>query len=232
MVSPVKFSFDTNFDGGVKSDFEREVSRLQQLVKDTRDKALLDGIAQGRAEMQDSIEQQAIAAMGAIQHSCLALFDQTLKLEATVKRDAVQLASLIAGRLAPALLNARPEGEIETLIKDCFTQNHEEKRIVIKIADCMLEQIEPRIKAMQEANGFKGTVIIISDPHLPQSDCRVEWENGGLERDGPKLMRDIEETINRYIEHIYNPDKVANNEPSDNINALDSQTPDVNAEVF
>lgn len=232
MVSPVKFSFDTNFDGGIKTDFEREVSRLQQLVKDTRDKALQDGIAQGRAEMQDSIEQQAIAAMGAIQHSCLTLFDHSQKLEASVKRDAVQLASLIAGRLAPALLNARPEGEIEALINDCFTQNHEEKRLVVRVADCLTEQIEPRIKAMQTAHDFKGSVVIISDPHLPQSDCQVEWENGGVERDSKKLMKDIEDTINRYIEHIYNPDKVSNDDPSDNINEQGSQTPDVNAEVF
>lgn len=232
MVSPVKFSFDTNFDGGVKTDFEREVSRLQQLVKDTRDKALQDGIAQGRAEMQDSIEQQAIAAMGTIQHSCLTLFDHSQKLEASVKRDAVQLASLIAGRLAPALLNARPEGEIEALVNDCFTQNHEEKRLVVRIADCLTEQIEPRIKAMQKAHDFKGSVVIISDPHLPQSDCLVEWENGGVERDSKKLMNDIEDTINRYIEHIYNPDKVSDDDPSDNINEQDSQTPDVNAEVF
>ena len=232
MVSPVKFSFDTNFDGGVKSDFEKEVSRLQQLVKDTRDKAMQDGIAQGRAEMQESIEQQAIAAIGAVQHSCLSLFNENLKLETAVKRDAIQLASLIAGRLAPSLLNARPEGEIEALIQECFVQNHEEKRLTVRIADCMMEQIEPRIKAMQKATDFQGTVNVISDPHLPQSDCLVEWENGGLERDGRKLMHDIEKTINRYIEHIYNPDKVESDKPSDNINEQDSQTPDVNAEVF
>ena len=219
MTSPVKYTFDTNFDGGIKTDFEKEVDRLQKLVKDTREKALQDGIAQGRAQMQESIEQQAIAAMGTIQHSCLALMDQRLQLEASTKRDAIQLASLITGRLAPALLNASPEGEIEALIQDCFSQNYEEKRLVIRVADCLIEQIEPRIKAMQEANDFQGKVIIISDPHLPQSDCRVEWEEGGIERDGRKLMSDIEETINRYIEHVYNPDKVTQGNMSDNINS-------------
>ena len=118
MTSPVKYTFDTNFDGGIKTDFEKEVDRLQQLVTDTREKALQDGIAQGRAEMQESIEQQAIGAMGAIQHSCLALLDRREQLETRTKRDAIRLASLISGRLAPALLNARPEGEIETLIEE------------------------------------------------------------------------------------------------------------------
>ena len=222
MTSPVKFTFDTNFDGGAKTDFEEEVSRLKQLVDDTRDKAMQDGLAQGRAEMLESIEQQAIGAMGAIQHSCLALLEKSLQLEAATKRDAVQLATLISGRLAPALLNARPEGEIEELIMECFTQNHDEKRLVIRIADCLTEQLEPRIKAMQKANDFPGEVVVISDPHLPQSDCHIEWQDGGVERDGRKLMGDIEETVNRYIEHIYNPDKVADADTTHDTAAVDS----------
>lgn len=230
MVNPVKYTFDKNFDGGIKSDFEREVERLQQLVEDTRNKAMQDGIAQGRAEMLESIDQQAIAAMGIIQHSCHALMEERRKLEASTKRDAVQLASLIVGRLAPAILNARPEGEIETLIQECFSDNIDERRLVIRIADSLTEQIEPRVKEMQKASGFEGSVVVISDPHLPQSDCYIEWNDGGLERDGRKLMDEIEATITRYIEHIYNPDKVSEHDPADTINQADGQTIDQNAE--
>lgn len=231
MTNPVKFTFDDNFDGGIKSDFEREVDRLQQLVEDTRNKAMLDGIAQGRAEMLESIEQQAIAALDGIQSSCHSLLEQKRQMEAATKRDAVKLATLIAGRLAPAILNARPESEIEDLVNECFKENLNEKRLVIRVADCLTEQIEPRIKAMQASNSFEGNVIVISDPHLPQSDCHIEWEDGGVERDGRKLMADIENTVTRYIDHIYNPEKISEDDSTMNVNEASGPTADLNANI-
>jgi flagellar assembly protein FliH len=52
---------------------------------------------------------------------------------------------------------------------------------------------------MVNSAGFEGKVVVMAAPGLGAADCKVEWADGGAERDVERLMRDIEEVAERYI---------------------------------
>ena len=57
--------------------------------------------------------------------------------------------------------------------------------------------------------GFPGKLIILVDDELGQSDCRVEWADGGAERDTARTWREIEATLDRAMIALANPDETA-----------------------
>lgn len=65
---------------------------------------------------------------------------------------------------------------------------------------------------MAQASGYPGEIILINEPMAHISDCRVEWANGGAERNFSKLLETIESTLQLFIEAPENPTSVTDGE--------------------
>ena len=50
------------------------------------------------------------------------------------------------------------------------------------------------------AAGYTGRIILFADPALKAGDARVEWADGGAERDSAAIWRDIDSAIQRFVE--------------------------------
>ncbi len=49
------------------------------------------------------------------------------------------------------------------------------------------------------AHGFEGRMVITADAALGSGDCRVEWADGGINRDRAATEAAIAEVVTRYI---------------------------------
>ena len=115
-----------------------------------------------------------------------------------IESDAAELAFAIANKLAPALMARQPMEEVRALVAECLQMMPMEPRMVIRIPDSLIEPLQEKIDQITVQAGFEGKIALLAEPSLTGADCRVEWADGGAERDVAALSYKIEDAVARY----------------------------------
>ena len=216
MSSPVKYTFDQAFDGGAKTRYDLEIERLVQQAEDARKEALAQGIAEGRAQALQEIENATKDAIIQLTQSAQALFDQRQTLESGLKQEMVHLAYAISSKLAGALIRTKPTAEVQALIEDCLATVSREPRLVVRVSENIADSIAAQLEAMKNATSFAGDIVLLGEPNMGDLDCRVEWPDGGSERKQDAVQHQIEEAVQRFVLSELEDAAAAQNEPEDN----------------
>jgi flagellar assembly protein FliH len=204
MVAISKFLFDTDFAAG------DEASRLAPRPDTRRFSAIeleaakaashAEGVAAGRAAAEQEIARRVADACAAVGARIGELMKAVAARHEAQTREAVAAAAEIVRRLLPALGKREAISEVEALIRDCLTRLHDEPRLVVRVADELLDPVRQRVDQLSAEAGYTGRVILFADPALKSGDARVEWADGGAERDSTAIWRDIDGAIQRFVE--------------------------------
>lgn len=213
MSSPVKYTFDQAFDGGAKTRYDLEIERLLQQAEDARKEALAQGIAEGRAQALQEIENATKDAIIQLTQSAQALFDQRQTLESGLKQEMVHLAYAISSKLAGALIRTKPTAEVQALIEDCLATVSREPRLVVRVSENIADSIAKQLEAMKNATSFAGDIVLLGEPNMGDLDCRVEWPDGGSERKQDAVQHQIEDAVQRFVLSELEDAAAAQNEP-------------------
>ena len=216
MSSPVKYTFDQAFDGGAKTRHDLEVERLVQQGEDARKEALAQGIAEGRAQALQEIENATKDALLQLSQSAQVLFDQRQTLESGLKQEMVHLAYAISSKLAGALIRTKPTAEVQALIEDCLATVSREPRLVVRVSENIADSIAKQLEAMKNATSFAGDIVLLGEPNMGDLDCRVEWPDGGSERKQAAVQHQIEDAVQRFVLSELEDAAAAQNEPEKN----------------
>jgi flagellar assembly protein FliH len=205
MALAEKFLFDFSFDTpggdprqrGAVTPAEPVFSRvdLDAATEQARD----EGRAAGIAEESIRREQQMCDALSAIAERLGALLAAKASADRENERNTIELARAIASKLFPALLRKGALAELEAIVIQCMHDTIGEPRLVVRVPDATFEAAQQRIAPLAASNGYPGKVIILVDETLGESDCRVEWADGGAERDIARSWRDIDSAISRAL---------------------------------
>lgn len=199
MTTPQKFDFAYSFDvdepaSAVGAGGDRS-SRANAKIKEAYEK----GREAGLAEAQAAIERQLAAAAEAIGEGLSNLESTRTAIESEMNGQAIEMAAALVGKALPALARREAMGEVQATIKECLARVLEEPRIVVRVADALLDSLQARIDALVQESGYAGQVVLLADAGLGPSDCRVEWANGGAERDMDSVWKEIEAAIQRSL---------------------------------
>ena len=216
MSSPVKYTFDQAFDGGAKTRHDLEVERLVQQGEDARKEALAQGIAEGRAQALQEIENATKDALLQLSQSAQVLFDQRQTLESGLKQEMVHLAYATSSKLAGALIRTKPTAEVQALIEDCLATVSREPRLVVRVSENIADSIAKQLEAMKNATSFAGDIVLLGEPNMGDLDCRVEWPDGGSERKQAAVQHQIEDAVQRFVLSELEDAAAAQNEPEKN----------------
>lgn len=156
------------------------------------------GAARGRSEALTAFDKQVAATLGTIAQQTAAIA-KTIAAEAQAAGRSVDLALAIVRKLHPALVERQGLAEIETVLSQCLESLKQEPRLVAYVHSARLDALQERLTQLSAASGFEGRVVLIADDAMGESDCRVEWADGGVERDAGRIWRAVEETLARYI---------------------------------
>ncbi len=193
-METVKFTFDNDFSGdGSGLTYSSKVQKLH-------DEAFEEGKAQGFTEAQQSIEKSSEVILQDVKNALDVMMARHDEQIASMEKNATMLVMAIIKKLAPAIVTETPLKEIEALVQDCMRNNPLEPRMVIRVDEQILPLLRRKIDTLQTACDYHGQIVLISEPMCNVSDCRVEWIDGGAERDFDELMLSIEETVQIFLE--------------------------------
>ena len=208
MGKPSRFMFENEFETGSAAD-GAEASKWYtgKEIAALRDETFRAGVEDGANRERASTGRRQAEALDAIQDRMAGIADaQGVAIE-RVADQAAGLALAIARKVAPALMRRQPLAELEAMIRDFLQQLIDEPRVVVRVPDALLDGLKERIDGLATACGFSGRVILLPDAGLARGDCRLEWADGGAERDTGATWRAIEATIDRLLQSPNDPDE-------------------------
>jgi flagellar assembly protein FliH len=209
MATIRKFLFDTDFDpdrprseepAGVAPPVEPAPASPvigEAELAAAREAAFAAGREAGLAEGRETAEAQAAVALHGIAERLAELFRRQEEANAATARDAVAVALAAARKLFPDLNRRNALGEVERLVETTLDKLMDEPRVVIRVGATLRDPLEARIGPLIAGTAYAGKVTILADDSLPLGDCRLEWADGGAERSVERLMREIDEVIER-----------------------------------
>ncbi len=182
-MTAVKFTFDTVFEGGA----ERPTPAAQARKRRTLSEAELETLrAEARAEGRQASEVRAQEQIAAGAHATVRAVREALaRLEAEqaqLRADATEIALAAARKLAGAALAQLPVAAVEQAFREAVHQAIGEPRLVLRAAPHVAEALAGRLGEIAHEEGFEGRVQIAPDGAFANSDCRIEWRGGGVER--------------------------------------------------
>lgn len=198
-ATPAKFTFD--LDMGHRAVEAQTITdeRLQGLL----DAARREGFEAGRIEGEKT---ELARSAQALQASGEALGQQTAKLLSAFDNmrkqtlgDAVALSQTISKKLAIQLIEREPVAELQPLIAECMASIDKAPHLVIRCHPDTADAVRDVAEQHMNTSGFEGRLVIMGEPDIALGDGRVEWVDGGIERNSETISNDIDKAIADYL---------------------------------
>lgn len=195
-----KFLFERSFEGDLGLDFNEGVRPKPTFTEEQIEAARKEAFEQGRLEGEKAMKDSQMKD----QNDLLSRLDE--KLAALQKNAATQwsgqlsnlmdVALLIARKIVPVYAEKYGLGEIESIVSRVIAEMGREPRLVVRVAESRFDEINAKINEIVEQRAFEGKVVVLGEPSFGLSDCRVEWADGGIERDMDCLWQEIDKIMN------------------------------------
>ena len=197
MASTAKFMFDEDFAAGTKPTIT--VIEADRRRADAEAQAFRKGFAAGQAQAQGEADQRIAAALSVIAEG-FGRLDQALSgIETRLETEAVEVSVAVAAKLAPELVAREPFAEISALANECFHQLVSAPHVVVRIGADIFEMAKEKLEEIARAKGFEGRLVVLADETMGPGDCKIEWADGGVNRDQAATLSAIDDVVGRYV---------------------------------
>jgi flagellar assembly protein FliH len=202
MAATRKFLFDTSFDDvaplpALSGQAAPEPPASRADVEAARAEGMAQGHAAAIAELAERVETRAAEALLSLDRSVGALLAARTTLIAETEGTALTVLRTVLQKTVPALCRKDPAAEIEALLARCLTETLDEPRLVLRVSDGLFDMMQGRLEPITQSNGYAGKIVLIADPALANGDAKVEWADGGAERDTARLIAELDDILNR-----------------------------------
>jgi flagellar assembly protein FliH len=200
-ATPAKFLFENDFTpgGGEKKPLMTLDDHAAKL-KAAEAAAFARGVAQGAAEARAEAEQRSLAVIERIAAAMGALDQQIEAVEAKFETEAVEVAVAVARKLAPELVSQEPFAEIAALAIGCFRNLVKCPHVVVRVNDALHETAREKLDEIVRRCSPDTKLVLLAEPEIAPGDCRIEWADGGIDRDSAAVAAAIDEAVSRYID--------------------------------
>jgi flagellar assembly protein FliH len=164
-----------------------------------REEGRREGRAAALAEAEAAREKHIAMSLDLIGRACEALVRAETARALALETEIVSLGTAIARRLFPLLAAKGGLDEIETLVAERAVELSEAPRLILRVAPGVIDEIEKRLSDNRLTRPLMDNLTVLGDPALAETDCRLEWPDGGAERNLDSLWKEIEAIAGRVL---------------------------------
>ena len=162
--------------------------------------ARAEGEAAGRQAAAAEFDTQADQRLEALVAQVNDMIAQQSETYGELAQQAVGIAVAAARKSLPQLARRGGITEIEEMVREILGGMLDEPRVVIRVADEVLDDLRARVDTIGQRLGFQGSIVLLADPDMGPADCRVDWADGGAERMVRKVWDDIDAAVKRVFD--------------------------------
>lgn len=192
MAATQKFLFENDF-AHPEETLRRAAVYTEDDMQAAKAAAFEEGRAAKAAEQEAVAEERVSELLSAIVQTANDLRTTRAADMAAATERAGALAVSIARKVLPTLAGQNALTEIEGLIARTVAEMQDEPRLVVRVADAKVEEMQLRFDRVSEM--FNGALVLMSDDELAETDCRLQWADGGADRDLERLWNEIDAAV-------------------------------------
>jgi flagellar assembly protein FliH len=179
MSTATPFTFAQDFSVSPAKAAAEALRRQTEELDAARASAQAQGFEAGYAQAQSQIEAATQTAVDTLCQAVPHAMEQVEALRATITAEAAALAADIARRLAGRAIEAWPTVELDRLADQIINEQMSQPRLVVRVADPLLDAVKTRLETRAAALGFAGRLIFLGEPLMAPGDASLEWADGG-----------------------------------------------------
>jgi flagellar assembly protein FliH len=199
MPPPAKFLFDHDFATTAEVKPAIPLAQHEANLSEADAAGYRRGYAAAKAEILAEAEQRSAAALERIAAALASVMRGLSGVEAMLETEAVDVAVAVGKKLAAALIEREPLAEISALAMDCFRHLVTAPHVVVRVNDAQHASVGKPIEEMVRARGLASHLVVLAEPDIHTGDCRIEWADGGVNRDRAATEAVIDEAVSRYV---------------------------------
>jgi flagellar assembly protein FliH len=201
MSAPAKFLFDIDFGAPADQPAEPAVSQaaLELAVAEAEARGYRIGHAAAQAETSAELERRRAVTLERIGSALQSLAGSLSAIEQRLEAEAIEVAVAVASKLSSELIAREPFAEIAALAGSCFNQLGSVPHVVVRVNDVLYADARERLEEIARVRGFEGRLVVLAEPDIACGDCRIEWADGGVNRDRAKIQAAIGEAVANYL---------------------------------
>jgi len=248
MTAERKFLFERSFDPpDEKSEDQSEETAEEEEEEEAaptyseeelalaREESFHAGKEEGVRDASDTVESQTLDTMRALGIQIPELFRHMERRHSETFHESINAAITIVRKFFPNMTDEHNLKEIETMLGAILSEILEEPRVILHVSPIIAKRLTERVDAIASDAHFEGRVVVMEDEGAAPGDCRVEWSNGGAERNLNDLWRQIDEVVQGNLSasdlQISGGPSEAGDEASEVPTAIDAETADVQDNV-
>lgn len=192
-----KFMFERSFDGSAahRAPERKPVTLKPDQYDALKQEAYDQGFAMGKKAGIDEQTSQLMALLNAIgvkiDHMAGTMQAIQNNNDAYVRRLAVAMLT----KFVPDLTARHGLQEVEAMVAKVVTEMAHEPRLVVRIHESQFDAVDKKIASITEQKAYSGKIVVLADADVAPGDCRIEWADGGIERNAQALQTMLEETV-------------------------------------
>jgi flagellar assembly protein FliH len=198
-AAPTKFLFENDFAQRSSAKPTLPLDDHYAKVKQAEDAAFARGLQQGAHEGRAEVERRVGATIERIAAAMTTLDKRIGSVEAKIEVEAVEVAVAVAKKLTPQLLAKEPLTEISALATECFRNLVKCPHVVVRVSEALHETARAKLDEIIHQCGPDTRLVVMAEPDIAIGDCRIEWADGGINRDSAAIAAAIDEAVSRYV---------------------------------
>ncbi len=186
------FLFDTDFRRPQPS---AEAMRAAEEAVQAEQSGFARGVQEGRLQAEGQAQARLSDAMTRLALSAAGLLASADAREAEREAQAVELAMLIARKVAGDALDAQPLIGIGEAARTALQHLRGVPHLVVRVNDSLVDEAETLVKRLARERGFEGRLVVLGDPETLPGDARIEWADGGVVRERARIEAAVAEAL-------------------------------------
>lgn len=204
MGATAKYLFDVDFGGGGDSKPTVALAEHNAKLAEAEAAGYRNGFAVAEAQALADSNRLTASALERIAGAFERLSHALEGVEAKLEAEAIEVAVAVGRKLAPALIAREPFAEIAALASECFRQLVAAPHVVVRVNDALYAATRDQLDNILRSSGFDGRLVVLAEPDIAAGDCRIEWADGGVNRNRAAAEAAIADAVNRYITARFN----------------------------
>jgi flagellar assembly protein FliH len=201
--APQRYLFDVSFDAPDRLPGPGKEPPPAHYARADLDAARAEGYEAGRTEAlaaaATASEQRIAAALAAIDRGIAEMLGALDARAHQTQADAIAILRTVLQKAVPALCRKDPLAELEAMVSESLGELLDEPRLVLRVSDALFDAVQQRISGLAQSAGYAGKIVLLADAALADGDGRIEWADGGAERDTRRIAQDIDACLARAL---------------------------------
>lgn len=154
-----------------------------------------DGFDRGQQAARQSADAQHAQALAAVEAALRSTLADLAGFQQRLERDSVRVVTALVAKLAPPLLDAVADAELDGLVLETLRAAVGQPVLEIRVAPAAAERLRAEIDGMAATAGFRGSVSVKGDASLPAGAAAADWSTGGAEHNPRLLERQLGDAV-------------------------------------